>query len=114
MGHNEVVPLGGHAGRIYKLRRPSSKHLSSAPGYVSANPTHDWGFPIIITEAEETETESENTASMLDTSKSSVDMVVSKPFIPNTGHWKFQPVALTKVRLVLYFKSVGHVYVNNI
>jgi len=37
------------AGRIYKLRRPSSKY----PGYVSSNPTQGWGFPLIDTDTED-------------------------------------------------------------
>uniref|UniRef100_A0A7I4CPL2 G-patch domain-containing protein n=1 Tax=Physcomitrium patens TaxID=3218 RepID=A0A7I4CPL2_PHYPA len=37
------------SGRIYKLRRPSSKHLAVYPGCVSSNPSQDWGLPLINT-----------------------------------------------------------------
>lgn len=41
------------SGRIYKLRRPSSKHITAYPSFVSSNPTQDWGLPIIMEDAEE-------------------------------------------------------------
>lgn len=40
------------SGRVYKLRRPSSKHLTTYPGYVSSNPTQGWGFPLINADTE--------------------------------------------------------------
>jgi len=88
------------SGRIYKLRRPSSKHLATITTYDSLNPTCDWGFPQINTtfadgETDVTEAEDRN-ASASDTTKPSGDTVVSKPFVPNFGHWKFQPLVPTK------------------
>ncbi len=92
------------AGRIYKLRRPSSKHLATITTYDSLNPTCDWGFPQINTtfadgETDVTEAEDRN-ASASDTTKPSGDTVVSKPFVPNFGHWKFQPLVPTKVKFL--------------
>ncbi|CAM6028713.1 unnamed protein product [Sphagnum balticum] len=65
------------SGRIYKLRRPSSKHLATITTYDSLNPTSDWGFPQINTtfadgETDVTEAEDRN-ASASDTTKPSGD-----------------------------------------
>ncbi|CAK9200592.1 unnamed protein product [Sphagnum troendelagicum] len=65
------------SGRIYKLRRPSSKHLATITTYDSLNPTCDWGFPQINTtfadgETDVTEAEDRN-ASVSDTTKPSGD-----------------------------------------
>ncbi|CAM6050481.1 unnamed protein product [Sphagnum compactum] len=65
------------SGRIYKLRRPSSKHLATITTYDSLNPTCDWGFPQINTtfadgETDVTEAEDQN-ASASDTTKPSGD-----------------------------------------
>ncbi|CAK9253982.1 unnamed protein product [Sphagnum jensenii] len=65
------------SGRIYKLRRPSSKHLATITNYDSLNPTCDWGFPQINTtfadgETDVTEAE-DRSASASDTTKPSGD-----------------------------------------
>ncbi|XP_039124968.1 uncharacterized protein LOC120261238 isoform X3 [Dioscorea cayenensis subsp. rotundata] len=33
------------SGKVYRLRRPGTKYLSSLSTYDSSNPTKDWGFP---------------------------------------------------------------------
>jgi hypothetical protein len=36
-------------GKLYRLRNPSRKYLTSLCMYDSSNPTKDWGFPDIYT-----------------------------------------------------------------
>ncbi|XP_015688241.1 uncharacterized protein LOC102707527 isoform X2 [Oryza brachyantha] len=43
--HVDLVRVS--SGKIYRLRRPSSKYLASLSSYDSSNPTKDWGFPNI-------------------------------------------------------------------
>ncbi|CAM6105758.1 unnamed protein product [Calypogeia fissa] len=84
------------SGKIYKLRRPSNKHLSSVGAYDSSNPTKDWGYPALGLSLLET---SENPSSEIvatDEIERRANSLVSKPFVPNTGHWKFQGLVSSK------------------
>ncbi|KAG0617849.1 hypothetical protein M758_4G020100 [Ceratodon purpureus] len=67
------------SGRIYKLRRPSSKHLTVYSGYVSSNPTQDWGLPLINTDTEEDH---------IDSSLDPIDATISSS--TGSGHWNGQ------------------------
>jgi hypothetical protein len=37
----------GCAGKVYRLRTPSKRYLSTLSEYDSSNPTKDWGFPLL-------------------------------------------------------------------
>ncbi|KAF0921198.1 hypothetical protein E2562_039310 [Oryza meyeriana var. granulata] len=43
--HLDLVRVS--SGKIYRLRKPSTKYLASLSSYDSSNPTKDWGFPNI-------------------------------------------------------------------
>ncbi|KAG6547129.1 hypothetical protein Mapa_011381 [Marchantia paleacea] len=86
------------SGKIYRLRRPSRKHLASAGTYDSSNPTKGLGFPALGLAA--LDSPNENATGVVtvprEQSKGRADSLVSKPFIPNTGHWRFQRLLPTK------------------
>ncbi|BBN17909.1 hypothetical protein MPTK1_7g17940 [Marchantia polymorpha subsp. ruderalis] len=86
------------SGKIYRLRRPSRKHVASAGNYDSSNPTKGLGFPALGLAA--LDTPNENATGDLtvarEPSKGRADSLVSKPFVPNTGHWRFQRLLPTK------------------
>lgn len=93
------------AGRIYKLRRPSSKHLTTYSGYVSSNPTQGWGFPLINADTEEDD---------IDTNPGPISSTLSSS--TGSGHWNKQ-IAPKKVGtasrflgeiLLLFFSSIKH------
>jgi hypothetical protein len=95
------------AGRIYKLHRPSSKQLSMSTGCVSSNPTQDWGFPIISVEAQDFDSVTTGALSKDETIDA---VVVSKPFVPNLGHWKYQ---LGSVNKVAHAFCIFHVHLSS-
>lgn len=63
-------------------------------GCVLSNPTQDWGFPIISVEAQDFDGVTMGALSRDETIDA---VVVSKPFVPNFGHWKYQLGSVNKV-----------------
>lgn len=89
------------AGKVYRLRRPSRKHLNSVGLYDSSNPTKDWGFPVLgLSLLNNQEDHSvENETAVNDQTERRTESLVSKPFVPNTGHWKFKGLASAKTKV---------------
>ncbi|KAL3679781.1 hypothetical protein R1sor_022737 [Riccia sorocarpa] len=86
------------SGKIYRLRRPSKKHLATVDNYDSSNPTRNLGFPAIGLAAPDTRQEeaTDDVGAASDQSKGRTDTLVSKPFVPNTGHWRFRSLLSAK------------------
>jgi hypothetical protein len=84
--------------KVYRLRRPSIKHLNSVGAYDASNPTKDWGFPDLGLSPHENSEGPLLEAETL-TTTDRTQPLISKPFVPNTGHWKFKALALTKTKV---------------
>ncbi|KAL2613262.1 hypothetical protein R1flu_024954 [Riccia fluitans] len=83
------------SGKVYRLRRPSRKHLAAVDSYDSSNPTKNLGFPAIGLAALDT-SDQNNVGAASDESQGRSHTLVSKPFIPNTGHWRFRRLLSAK------------------
>ncbi|MCO5553137.1 hypothetical protein L7F22_006658 [Adiantum nelumboides] len=81
------------SGEIFRLRQPSMKYLSSIPMYDSSNPTEGWNFPCLtLCSLKES---SETVACAV--SKTSANPAITKPFIPNWNHHRYQQIEEKKV-----------------
>lgn len=84
------------SGELYRLRQPSSKHLASVTSYDSTDPTKDWDFPCICSNV--SEHFKGNPSDGAELSNTSNDLIVTKTFVPNINHHRYQRLS-TKTKM---------------